>query len=373
MFDSNDWSQGTRYAPEAPIPNDYFFGSQIAAEDEFVLIKAKNGVYVFDRDSGAELSILTQPAGSLVNEFAKSIAIHDGKAYLGSPDRSGAAIHGAVYVFDAATGTLEQTLTIESNAVHDRFGFKLQIDNDMLYVSAISVKANTNPNTATGTIYAFDIDTLDQLSTITTERTSQGNPLGEFGKIFTVSNGAWVSWAGISGCNGFTLSRVVFPSGLLGSAQCSPDDYGSHIVSSHGIAAISQFDYYARTNTVYVHDLSSDSPHVLIETIELPDINGYLGNARADSLAINKQHILVGLSSADDTTGFGRVLVYPTPCYRAFLQADITQDGELDVFDVFGFLDLWSAHDPEADLVPNGVWDVFDVFAYLEYFSEACE
>jgi hypothetical protein len=67
------------------------------------------------------------------------------------------------------------------------------------------------------------------------------------------------------------------------------------------------------------------------------------------------------------------VLVYPTPCYRAFLQADITQDGELDVFDVFGFLDLWSAHDPEADLVPNGVWDVFDVFAYLEYFSEACE
>ncbi|MCA9303631.1 MAG: hypothetical protein KC996_05885 [Phycisphaerales bacterium] len=52
--------------------------------------------------------------------------------------------------------------------------------------------------------------------------------------------------------------------------------------------------------------------------------------------------------------------------------ADLTGDGELDIFDVFAYLDLYSASDPAADLTGDGTLDIFDVFAFLDMFNAGC-
>ncbi|MCA9303628.1 MAG: hypothetical protein KC996_05870 [Phycisphaerales bacterium] len=53
--------------------------------------------------------------------------------------------------------------------------------------------------------------------------------------------------------------------------------------------------------------------------------------------------------------------------------ADIAEPfGTLDVFDVFGFLDLFNAGDLGADWTDDGVLDVFDVFGFLDSFNAGC-
>lgn len=49
--------------------------------------------------------------------------------------------------------------------------------------------------------------------------------------------------------------------------------------------------------------------------------------------------------------------------------ADWNNDGSLDFFDVQGFLNAFSAHDPAADINNDGSWDFFDVQAFLNLFS----
>lgn len=51
---------------------------------------------------------------------------------------------------------------------------------------------------------------------------------------------------------------------------------------------------------------------------------------------------------------------------------DITDDGSLDVFDVFAFLDAFNRGDPAADFTMDGSLDIFDVFAFLDAFAVGC-
>lgn len=53
--------------------------------------------------------------------------------------------------------------------------------------------------------------------------------------------------------------------------------------------------------------------------------------------------------------------------------ADLNNDGELDVFDVFAYLDAFNAGDLSiADITDDGSLDVFDVFAFLDLFNAGC-
>jgi len=52
--------------------------------------------------------------------------------------------------------------------------------------------------------------------------------------------------------------------------------------------------------------------------------------------------------------------------------ADLTGDGLLDIFDVFGYLDLFNAGDLAADFTGDGALDIFDVFAFLDAFNAGC-
>ncbi len=52
--------------------------------------------------------------------------------------------------------------------------------------------------------------------------------------------------------------------------------------------------------------------------------------------------------------------------------ADFNDDGVLDVFDVLGFLNAFSAQHSSADLINDGIYDFFDVQRYLSLYSQGC-
>jgi endonuclease/exonuclease/phosphatase family metal-dependent hydrolase len=52
--------------------------------------------------------------------------------------------------------------------------------------------------------------------------------------------------------------------------------------------------------------------------------------------------------------------------------ADWNNDGELNFFDVAGFLDDFAAQNANADITNDGTFDFFDVAAFLDAFSSGC-
>ncbi|MCA9302762.1 MAG: hypothetical protein KC996_01420 [Phycisphaerales bacterium] len=52
--------------------------------------------------------------------------------------------------------------------------------------------------------------------------------------------------------------------------------------------------------------------------------------------------------------------------------ADLVDDGLLDIFDVFAFLNAFNAGSLEVDMNGDGLLDIFDVFEYLDAFNAGC-
>tara|TARA_R110002072_G_scaffold42064_18_gene118404 strand:- start:28369 stop:30588 length:2220 start_codon:yes stop_codon:yes gene_type:complete len=102
-----------------------------------------------------------------------------------------------------------------------------------------------------------------------------------------------------------------------------------------------------------------------------------LGNGVADSYIYDGQEadISEGRScDGDDSWAFFKA---PTPgesngsCNEP-CPADLTNDGELDFFDVSAFLDAFGAQQPAADFTDDGEYDFFDVSAFLDFFGAGC-
>jgi hypothetical protein len=69
----------------------------------------------------------------------------------------------------------------------------------------------------------------------------------------------------------------------------------------------------------------------------------------------------------DVAGGFWTPLLIGAPC-----AADLTNDGELNFFDVQAFLQAFSAQNPIADFNDDQIFDFFDVQAFLNAYSQGC-
>jgi len=75
-----------------------------------------------------------------------------------------------------------------------------------------------------------------------------------------------------------------------------------------------------------------------------------------------------------DIVAFGMELEPEVPIIAGggLCPGDINLDAERDIFDVFDYLDLFMAMDPDADYTSDGSYDIFDIFAFLEDFNSYC-
>ena len=52
--------------------------------------------------------------------------------------------------------------------------------------------------------------------------------------------------------------------------------------------------------------------------------------------------------------------------------ADLSNDGELNFFDIAAFLKAFAAEDPVADFTHDGMWNFFDVSDFLSAYATGC-
>ena len=130
---------------ENPIPWAYeydHFGISLYVSGDKVLIGVpyKNfsghdagSAYLFDATTGALLQIFWNPTPSSYDYFGKSVFISGDKIWISAPGDDTAAINaGSVYIYDASTGVLLQTL---SGPPISNFGESMSVSDDKVLIS----------------------------------------------------------------------------------------------------------------------------------------------------------------------------------------------------------------------------------------------
>ena len=120
----------------APSPQvDELFGENVAISGNLVVVGARHrnagvGVaYVYNATTGALLHTLVNPtpasSGTYPDFFGSAVAISGNLIAIGSEEDLGAADSGAVYLFDAVSGNLLQTIASPIPSVQSKFGNEL--------------------------------------------------------------------------------------------------------------------------------------------------------------------------------------------------------------------------------------------------------
>ena len=168
VFDRESGDQLTRLFPRDGEVGEEF-GSAIAIRDGLVVVGAhmddvvardSGSAYLFDARSGAQLAKLVPGDAAAGDEFGFAVAIHDDVVAVGShrSDVNGVD-SGAVYLFDAATGTQLAKLTPADGRSGAEFGCSVAMDEALVAVGA-------RRHDGRGTAYLFDVTTGTQIATL---------------------------------------------------------------------------------------------------------------------------------------------------------------------------------------------------------------
>lgn len=115
----------------------------------------------------------------------------------------------------------------------------------------------------------------------------------------------------------------------------------------------------------------SGGPYEIVSsTIDGGGVSGASGGAFVLSGTVGQADAGPGLSGGGFAVagGFWPAAIASDPC-----PADINGDGQLNFFDVAGYIALFNAGDPAADLAaPFGDLNFFDLAAYVALFNAGC-
>jgi len=119
-------------------------------------------------------------------------------------------------------------------------------------------------------------------------------------------------------------------------------------------------------------------------------LNGQTGNQidlLASNIVLNTGQVYIGdfdLQKGEndlqvEIAGSNSLITFPRFGYgldyfslEALCPADLTDDGQIDFFDVSAFLDAFAKQDPLVDYTNDGLFDFFDVSAFLDAFAQGC-
>jgi hypothetical protein len=158
-------SQITTILPDTPIAGERF-GWSVAIDGDYIVVGAPyiadsplqtGSVYVFDVLTGLQLHRIV-PAGSAVGDFVGgSVDISEGVIAIGAPYNDTMANNaGAVYLYDAQTGSLIDTYHASNPSSSDRFGVSVSIEAGTLVVGAPGRDQIGRVNV--GSVFVFSVD-----------------------------------------------------------------------------------------------------------------------------------------------------------------------------------------------------------------------
>ena len=176
-----------------------FFGGSVAIDAPKVVVSASlddddelhsGSAYVFDVLTGSQLSKLTAHDADRLDRFGRGMAISGSLVAVGSNRNAKSDEAGAVYLFDAATGTELDVLTATDTAPGDNFGVSIAIEGTTMVVGA---RNNSGNATRSGSAYAFDLATRAQVAKL---QAGDGRMHDRFGRVAISDN---VTVVGASG------------------------------------------------------------------------------------------------------------------------------------------------------------------------------
>jgi hypothetical protein len=193
--------------------------------------------YLYDAATGNLISTLNNPTPAGDDLFGEQVTISGNKVVVGAYlDDSGGTDCGAAYLFDAATGSLLQTLAEPSPAASDEFGYSLAISGNTIVVGGVD--DDTLAMNA-GAAFTFDATTGKLLATL-------NNPVSAANEYF----GAAVAISG---------SGIVV--GAPNHDGAATDSGIAYVLNSAAGLVVEEDDSYVLTGTF--HDAGTSDTHVI--------------------------------------------------------------------------------------------------------------
>jgi hypothetical protein len=306
-----------------------------AASANDLLVTGESGVINTIDLSTGEVGFLPE-----VTESVLSTAVHDGKLYMGNLDSE-------IVVFDLDSNTIENRFAIPEDATAIAWdGFTLAA------------------GTQSGAVYYINHETgdiVDSIANVGTDITAIGVDAGGLfvggqSSLAMRSHIGQTSFEFFAACGSMINSMAFGPQTMyLGGTTFFGSDSGTIYKFNKFVGGVN----YSGTFSV-----DNDASATL-------EYNGllYVGGSDGSLLEIDPQTGEVFRTFAVGPAVHG---ITPTNGVVA-CPADYDISGQLDVFDVFTFLDLFSAQLPAGDTNGDSVFDFFDVATFLDRYNAGCE
>ena len=289
----------------------------VGAPDQLVNGLGDAGIaYLYDVRTGSLVRTLASPDSQAAGFFGGSVEIADNTLIIGAAGETvpGIFAAGRVYVFNATTGALEQTLTI-SNSTSFVFGENIEEANGLL---AIGSNDMVRGIPEAGRVYIYNATTYSLIRTLVSPNAQLG---GQFGTGLEVADDLIVVGANLERVGGVPdVGRAyVFnaTTGSLISFIVPPDTNtgffgGGHPVLAEGrvyIGAFANVNGIPRAGAVYIFDATTG---VLEMTLTSPNAErfGLFGSA----VTVTKNRLIVGAfgETVDGIRAAGRVYIFNT-------------------------------------------------------------
>ena len=190
LFDIRAGIPLMKFAPSDGSIGDRF-GNSVATDQAIAIIGAPTdtfrdlpgSAYIYDINTGEQLSKLTAPDGTPNDQFGWSVALNGNLLLIGgTADDEAGEDAGAAYLFDLNTGQQLFKFTASDARPSDEFGFAVALDDQFAFVSALSAEGAFYND---GAVYIFDLTTGEQVNKLTA--TAEDDSPGGFGKSIAIS------------------------------------------------------------------------------------------------------------------------------------------------------------------------------------------
>lgn len=164
LFDATTGEQLFKFAPEHGI-HDPVFGESVAVSDTVVVVS--NGgdeglVSVYDISTGdLRFNLSTPELEGMDDWYGLKLAVTDSLIAVGVPyEEVPGNGNGSVYIFDAQTGNLLRTLSVDNEDQNNLFGWSIDLDGS---IAVIGTRGSSEIEAAPGAAYVFDLNTGELL------------------------------------------------------------------------------------------------------------------------------------------------------------------------------------------------------------------
>ena len=312
------------YALSGTAANSDYFGYTFAVDEENgkIVMGApyddeggyfnSGSVYVANLDGSGMIKIVPSDPENYAY-FGWSVAIKEGKVAVGAfRDDSFYTDQGAVYIYDIDGSNQVKIRNTLNPRSYDYFGYSVAIDNGKVFVGAPYYDQISSPYVGytTGAVFSFNFDGTGETKIRPTDHASGDY----FGWSVAAAGGKLVVGAPYDDDNGLSSSGSVYIFDADGTNQVkvtavtpASNTFFGKVVATNGSKVVAGTDRY-NSNTGVVNIFNIDGTG----KIEVTASDGAGGDYFGRSVAISSDKIAVGATDDDDNgrTSSGSVYVY---------------------------------------------------------------